>query len=175
MARRSREVGSMTMMIAARIMCVLIASASAVLALQPPQAHSEEQTAAARHAPNYGHQQEKKMNAWTVGLVESAPPLRLAANSMCAAPIWRLSVPVPARCLGRANAWNAWRNSPATSRRRDQRCHRARTSAGAQQLDRHRNDLTHIVRWLPSSRYFVRPGEGFDCDRIQASERAIEQ
>jgi hypothetical protein len=69
----------MTMMIAARILCVLIASASAVLALQPPQAHAQEQTAPARRAPNYGQQQEK-MNAWTVGLVESAPPLRLAAE-----------------------------------------------------------------------------------------------
>jgi hypothetical protein len=69
----------MTMMTAARILCVLIASASAVLALQPLQAHAQEQTAPARRAPNYGQRQEK-MNAWTVGLVESAPPLRLAAE-----------------------------------------------------------------------------------------------
>jgi hypothetical protein len=69
----------MTMMIAARILCVLMVSAPVVLPLQPPQAHAHEQTAPVRRAPT-SEQQQEKMNAWTVGLIEGAPPLRLAAE-----------------------------------------------------------------------------------------------
>jgi hypothetical protein len=67
------------MMIAARILCVLMVSAPVVLPLQPPQAHAHEQTAPVRRAPT-SEQQQEKMNAWTVGLIEGAPPLRLAAE-----------------------------------------------------------------------------------------------
>ena len=69
----------MIMMIAARILRVLIISAPVVLPLQPPQAHAREHTASVRRAPT-SEQHQEKMNAWTVGLIEGAPPLRLAAE-----------------------------------------------------------------------------------------------
>src|SRR5712671_1063272 len=72
----------MTMMFAARILCVLMLSASVVLALQPTQVDAQGQPAPARRVATYEQQQEK-INAWTVGLaaglIEGAP-LRLAAE-----------------------------------------------------------------------------------------------
>jgi len=65
----------MNMLSAARLLCVLMVSASLVLALPSTRA-------AAQRAPTYEQQQEK-INAWTVGLaaglIEGAP-LRLAAE-----------------------------------------------------------------------------------------------
>src|SRR6266446_1474270 len=73
----------MTMMFAARILCVLMLSAPIVLALQPTQADAQGQPAPAPRRVATYEQQQEKINAWTVGLaaglIEGAP-LRLAAE-----------------------------------------------------------------------------------------------
>ena len=67
----------MTTMFAARILCVLTGLAPVVLALQPSQAAAQAHPAPVQRAPTYEQQQEK-IDAWTVGLIGGAPPLRLA-------------------------------------------------------------------------------------------------
>jgi hypothetical protein len=72
----------MTMMIAARILCVLAVMAPVVLALQPTRAAAQAQLAPVQRAPTYERQQEK-IDAWTVGLVAGpieGAPLRPAVE-----------------------------------------------------------------------------------------------
>jgi hypothetical protein len=74
--------GSMTMMIAARLLCVLAVLAPVVLALQPTQAAAQARLAPVQRAPTYERQQEK-IDAWTVGLVAGpieGAPLRPAVE-----------------------------------------------------------------------------------------------
>jgi hypothetical protein len=122
----------MTTMFAARLSCVLAVLASVFLALPPTQAAAQAQRAPVQGAPlRPAVEMARVVDDGTNLLV--LPIVRLG-TTVCAAPIWRLSTPAPARCLRRSNEWNALRNSPATSRR--QRCHRARTSAGGQHMYR---------------------------------------
>src|SRR5216684_4648826 len=68
--------------LAARLLGVLAVSAPVVLALPPAQAAAQEQPVPARRAPTY-EQQQKKINAWTVGLAAGlleGAPLRLATE-----------------------------------------------------------------------------------------------
>jgi hypothetical protein len=57
----------MITMFAARLLSVLAVLAPVVLALPPTQADAQAQLAPAQRAPSYERQQ-KKINAWTVGL-----------------------------------------------------------------------------------------------------------
>jgi hypothetical protein len=57
----------MITMFAARLLCVLAVLAPTVLALQPTQAAAQAQLAPVQRAPSYERQQ-KRINAWTVGL-----------------------------------------------------------------------------------------------------------
>jgi hypothetical protein len=72
----------MTAMFAARLLCGLAVLAPVVLALQPTQATAQAQLAPVQRAPSYERQQ-KRVNAWTVGLaagpIEGAPS-RLAVE-----------------------------------------------------------------------------------------------
>jgi hypothetical protein len=72
----------MTTMFAARLLCGLAVLAPVVLALQPTQAAAQAQLAPVQRAPSYERQQ-KRVNAWTVGLaagpIEGAPS-RLAVE-----------------------------------------------------------------------------------------------
>jgi hypothetical protein len=72
----------MITMFAARLLCVLAVLAPVVLTLPPTQAAAQAQLAPVQRAPTYERQQ-KKINAWTVGLaagpIEGAP-LRLAVE-----------------------------------------------------------------------------------------------
>ncbi len=66
----------MITMSAARLLCGLAVLAPVVLALQPTQASAQAQLAPLQRAPSYERQQ-KRVNAWTVGLaagpIEGAP------------------------------------------------------------------------------------------------------
>jgi hypothetical protein len=72
----------MITMFAARLLSALAVLAPVVLALQPTRAAAQAQLAPVQRAPTYERQQ-KKINAWTVGLaaglIEGAPS-RLAAE-----------------------------------------------------------------------------------------------
>jgi hypothetical protein len=72
----------MMTMFAARLLCVLAVLAPVVLTLQPSQAAAQAQLAPVQRAPTY-EQQQKEINAWTVGLaagpIEGAP-LRLTVE-----------------------------------------------------------------------------------------------
>jgi hypothetical protein len=72
----------MITMFAARLLCVLAVLAPVVLTLPPTQAAAQAQLAPVQRAPTYERQQ-KKINAWTIGLaagpIEGAP-LRLAVE-----------------------------------------------------------------------------------------------
>jgi hypothetical protein len=65
----------MITMFAARLLCVLAVWAPVVLALPPSQAAAQAQLAPVQRAPTY--EQQKKINAWTIGpaagLLEDAP------------------------------------------------------------------------------------------------------
>jgi hypothetical protein len=67
----------------ARLSSVLALSAPLMPALQPTQAAAQGQSPPAPRAPTYEQQQQKEINAWTVGLaagpIEGAP-LRLAVE-----------------------------------------------------------------------------------------------
>ena len=66
----------MITMFAARLLCGLAVLAPVVLALQPTRAAAQAQLAPVQRAPTYERQQ-KRINAWTVGLaaglIEGAP------------------------------------------------------------------------------------------------------
>jgi hypothetical protein len=129
----------MATMSTARLLCGLAVLVPVVLALQPIQAAAQAQLAPVQRVPLRPVVWRSPMSSMTGPTYLSCPSSGSALwrGSMCAAQIWRLSIPAPARCLRWPNVCNALRNSPATSRhRRPQRCHRARTSAGHQTYGR---------------------------------------
>ena len=67
----------MITMFAARLLCGLAVLAPVVLALQPTQAAAQAQLAPVQRAPSYERQQ-KKINAWTVGLAAGRPGCAVA-------------------------------------------------------------------------------------------------